>query len=94
MRDSLELFTQMFKNQFLRKSSFILFLNKKDLFENKLSYSPLEKYFPKYEGISSNVFLIGNLGKNDFKSASLYIQQLFMNVSKGTSPISYNHMRK
>ena len=81
MRDSLELFTEMFKTQFLQKSSFILFLNKKDLFENKLSYSPLEKYFPKYEGISSYIVLIGNLGKNDFKSASLYIQQLFMSVS-------------
>ena len=50
MEDSIELFYSMFNNQFLLKCSFILFLNKKDLFEAKLQHIALNKFFPEYDG--------------------------------------------
>ncbi|KAH7689578.1 heterotrimeric G protein alpha subunit 4, partial [Aphelenchoides avenae] len=46
MEDCIELFNSMYHNEFLRKSSFILFLNKKDLFEEKLKHVSLAKFFP------------------------------------------------
>uniref|UniRef100_A0A0M3IHC8 G-protein alpha subunit n=1 Tax=Ascaris lumbricoides TaxID=6252 RepID=A0A0M3IHC8_ASCLU len=64
--DSVELFDEMLNNRYLLLCSFILFLNKKDLFEEKLQRIPLSKYFPNYKG------------KNDYKSASEFIKSLFM----------------
>ena len=51
MVDSEELFYTMFKNNHMLKASFILFFNKKDLFEDKLKYVKLKKFYPKYTGI-------------------------------------------
>jgi hypothetical protein len=57
MVDSEELFYTMFKNNYMLKSSFILFFNKKDLFEDKLKYVDLKQFYPEYKGI----FTISNL---------------------------------
>ena len=51
MVDSEELFYTMFKNNHMLKASFILFFNKKDLFEDKLKYADLKQFYPKYKGI-------------------------------------------
>lgn len=50
VEDSVELFKRMFYNEFLLGVQFILFLNKKDLFEERLKIAPLEKYFPTFQG--------------------------------------------
>jgi hypothetical protein len=50
MNDSVELFTKMHSSEFLRRSSFILFLNKKDLFEEKLKFVAINKYFTNFQG--------------------------------------------
>jgi hypothetical protein len=49
--DSVELFNQMYNNEFLRKCSFILFLNKKDILEHKVEHVEFSKFFPSYKGI-------------------------------------------
>ena len=50
MVDSEELFYTMFQNNYMLKSSFILFFNKKDLFEDKLKHVDLKQFFPTYQG--------------------------------------------
>ena len=48
--ESIALFTCILKNPWLRKSSMILFLNKKDIFDEKIQYFDLKDYFPAYRG--------------------------------------------
>lgn len=50
MLDSLELFEEISHNVFLENTEFILFLNKHDLFVEKLKTSKLSACFPDYDG--------------------------------------------
>ncbi|XP_064822369.1 guanine nucleotide-binding protein G(i) subunit alpha-3-like [Oncorhynchus masou masou] len=80
MHESMKLFDSICNNKWFTGTSVILFLNKKDLFEDKIQKSPLTICYPEYSG--SNVF----------KEASTYIQCQFedLNKRKDTKEI-YTH---
>ena len=50
MRESLALFQTICQYPWFKNSSIILFLNKKDLLEEKVKTSHLADYFADYEG--------------------------------------------
>lgn len=50
MHESMKLFDSICNNKWFTETSIILFLNKKDLFENKIEKSPLNLCFPEYNG--------------------------------------------
>ncbi|KAJ3313425.1 hypothetical protein HDV04_001854 [Boothiomyces sp. JEL0838] len=50
MADSLVLFEQICNHPLLVKSNFVLFLNKRDLFERKVKTIPISSTFPEYDG--------------------------------------------
>lgn len=50
MHESLMLFDSICNNKFFIDTSIILFLNKKDLFAEKIKKSPLTICFPEYTG--------------------------------------------
>ena len=50
MQESLSLFENIIRYPWFSKSSVILFLNKKDLLEEKIMTSHLADYFPDYTG--------------------------------------------
>ena len=50
MQESLKLFDSICNNKWFGETSIILFLNKKDLFSEKIKYSPLNVCFPEYKG--------------------------------------------
>ncbi len=50
MQESLSLFVNIITYPWFSKSSIILFLNKKDLLEEKILTSDLVDYFPEYTG--------------------------------------------
>ena len=50
MIDSLELFESVVNSEWFTDTSLILFLNKKDLFEEKIMFSRLSICFPEYSG--------------------------------------------
>ena len=50
LEESVALFTTILKNPWLRQTSMILFLNKKDVFDEKIRYFDLKDYFPDYCG--------------------------------------------
>ena len=50
MEESLKLFESIINNRWFSETSVILFLNKKDLFEEKIGTSPLTICFPEYSG--------------------------------------------
>ena len=52
MNESMKLFDSICNNKWFVDTSIILFLNKKDLFEEKIRKSPLSICFPEYSGES------------------------------------------
>ena len=50
MAESIKLFSTVCNNLWFEKAAMILFLNKKDVFDEKIKHSPLTKCFPQYEG--------------------------------------------
>ncbi|XP_062259536.1 guanine nucleotide-binding protein G(i) subunit alpha-2 [Platichthys flesus] len=80
MHESMKLFDSICNNKWFTETSIILFLNKKDLFEEKITSSPLAICFPEYTGA------------NKFDEAASYIQTRFedLNKKKDTKEI-YTH---
>ena len=73
MHESMELFENIVNNQYFEKKSFIVFFNKKDLFEVKLRDKGIKEYFPDFSGdehsfTESSEFLVKSyLSKNHGK---------------------------
>uniref|UniRef100_A0A672YXQ4 Guanine nucleotide-binding protein G(i) subunit alpha-2 n=2 Tax=Sphaeramia orbicularis TaxID=375764 RepID=A0A672YXQ4_9TELE len=80
MHESMKLFDSICNNKWFTETSIILFLNKKDLFEEKITRSPLTICFPEYTGA------------NMYDEAASYIQTKFedLNKKKDTKEI-YTH---
>uniref|UniRef100_A0A0K0F2N3 Guanine nucleotide-binding protein G(i) subunit alpha-1 (inferred by orthology to a human protein) n=1 Tax=Strongyloides venezuelensis TaxID=75913 RepID=A0A0K0F2N3_STRVS len=70
MAESMRLFDSISNNRWFYDTSIILFLNKKDIFEEKIKRSPLTKCFPEYKG------------SNTYEEAAAYIQLQFENITK------------
>ncbi|KAL3851769.1 hypothetical protein ACJMK2_015479 [Sinanodonta woodiana] len=70
MMESMKLFDSICNNKWFTDTSIILFLNKKDLFEEKIKKSPLTICFPEYSGA------------NTYEEAAAYIQMQFENLNK------------
>jgi len=73
LQESLELFSTVTSSTYFAEKGWILFLNKKDLFEQKIKTKPLNKFF-------SNVLPEDG---NDFTKASNYILELYRKSFKG-----------
>ncbi|KAI4823744.1 hypothetical protein KUCAC02_012314 [Chaenocephalus aceratus] len=80
MHESMKLFDSICNNKWFTLTSIILFLNKKDLFEEKITRSPLTICWPEYSA------------GNSYDETSCYIQAQFedLNKRKGTKEI-YTH---
>ncbi|TGO43060.1 hypothetical protein BHYA_0003g00140 [Botrytis hyacinthi] len=70
MMESLVLFDSVVNSRWFMRTSIILFLNKVDLFKQKLGRSPLETYFPDYSG------------GNDLNRAAKYLLWRFNQVNR------------
>mmetsp|Transcript_21318 Transcript_21318/g.52175 ORF Transcript_21318/g.52175 Transcript_21318/m.52175 type:complete len:375 (-) Transcript_21318:307-1431(-) len=70
MEESLNLFEEVCNLRWFSLTNIILFLNKSDLFEEKLKTVELAKYCKEYSG------------DNDFKSACLFIKDKFLERNK------------
>ncbi|XP_072401826.1 guanine nucleotide-binding protein G(i) subunit alpha [Diabrotica undecimpunctata] len=70
MVESMKLFDSICNSKWFVTTSIILFLNKKDLFEEKIVRSPLTICFPEYTG------------PNTYEDASAYIRMKFENLNK------------
>nr|ABC88001.1 GTP-binding protein alpha-i subunit [Schistosoma japonicum] len=80
MMESMRLFSSICNNQWFTETSIILFLNKRDIFEDKIMKSPLTICFPDYTG------------GNNYEEASDYIRSCFekLNTRSGPKDI-YSH---
>ncbi|XP_019745695.1 guanine nucleotide-binding protein subunit alpha-11-like isoform X1 [Hippocampus comes] len=80
LEESLALFEIIVKYPWFKKTSFILFLNKKDLLEEKVLYSDVATYFPQYRG-----------PRQDAKHAREFFLELYKALHKGHERPMYKH---
>jgi hypothetical protein len=52
MHEALQLWQSICNSRWFRDTALILFLNKVDLFRDKIDRSPIDKFFPEYRGHS------------------------------------------
>ncbi|VDM34014.1 unnamed protein product [Hydatigera taeniaeformis] len=79
MQESLKLFDSICNNKWFTDTSIILFLNKKDLFAEKIKRSPLTVCFPEYPG------------KQTYEEAAIYIQASFEAKNRSQNKEIYCH---
>ncbi|KND02318.1 uncharacterized protein SPPG_02793 [Spizellomyces punctatus DAOM BR117] len=79
MLESLNLFDSICNHPLFRKTSIILFLNKVDLFREKIKTVPVKKYFPQYDG------------PNTFEAASEFFAHRFVALNKMPERKIYIH---
>ncbi|XP_029472333.1 guanine nucleotide-binding protein subunit alpha-14 isoform X2 [Rhinatrema bivittatum] len=80
MEESKALFKTIITYPWFLNSSVILFLNKKDLLEEKIVYSHLIDYFPEYTG-----------PKQDGKAARDFILKLYQDQNPDKEKVIYSH---
>ena len=79
MKESLLLFDEICNSPWFRDTAFVLFLNKTDLFEEKIKRVPLSVCFNDYTGDMS------------FKDASEFIERKFTEVNQSQTHKIYPH---
>jgi guanine nucleotide-binding protein G(o) subunit alpha len=79
MQESLRLFDSICNNKWFTETSIILFLNKKDLFEEKIKKSSLTICFPDYTGPPA------------YEEAAAHIQAQFEAKNRSTAKEIYTH---
>jgi guanine nucleotide-binding protein G(o) subunit alpha len=80
MHDSLHLFDSVVNNRWFVRTSFILFLNKRDLFEEKIKCRSLRTCFPEYPDV------------NEYMPAVHFIQRQFASKNQSSGKEIYSHL--
>lgn len=78
--EALNLFEEICNSRWFRETSMILFLNKRDLFAEKLSKVPLNQFFPDYAG------------DNSYESACEFMQEQFESRNRNPDKQIYTHI--
>jgi len=81
MHEALTLFDEICNSRYFKKTSMILFLNKRDLFWEKIQQVPITVCFPDYKG-----------PPNDYDETTKFIQKQFELRNKSTSKKIYTHV--
>ena len=80
MQEALLLFESIMSLTWFKSSSIILFLNKTDLFKEKIAEKPVSDYFPDYTGAA-----------NDFDASSRYFANKFCSLNRTEDREIYVH---
>jgi len=83
MVEAIELFSEICNNRFFERSSMILFLNKRDLFAEKILIKDIKSvnHFSDFTG-----------GLGDFDSGVAYFLNLFLKVNRNPDRAIYHHV--
>uniref|UniRef100_A0A3P8X659 Guanine nucleotide-binding protein G(o) subunit alpha-like n=2 Tax=Cynoglossus semilaevis TaxID=244447 RepID=A0A3P8X659_CYNSE len=80
MQESLKLFESICNNVWFKDTAIVLFLNKNDLFEKKISRTPLSTCFPEYNG------------PNTYADAIAYIRTVYESKDRTPGKYVYSHV--
>jgi len=83
MEESLKLFTKITGAQWFENTAFILFLNKSDLFEEKILRTPLKNHFEDYDAFVSELVKEKKEELSDYEKGCAYIQSQFVEAFEG-----------
>lgn len=81
MEEALNLFEEICNSRWFKKTSMILMLNKRDLFQEKIKKAPLKKWFPQFPGPDG-----------DYDAGVAFIQGLFHSKKKDQAKQIYTHV--
>ncbi|KAG8742125.1 hypothetical protein FRC10_001995 [Ceratobasidium sp. 414] len=79
MQDAMAIWDSICDSEYFRTTNIILFLNKNDLFTEKVKTSPIRRYFPDYEG-----------PEGDAAEGRNYFRRRFLKLSNKSSHSSAN----
>lgn len=79
MQEAMTLFESVANSRWFTKTSIILFLNKIDIFREKLPVSPLSNTFPEFRG------------GNDYDMACAFLLEKFVGLNNSPSKSIYAH---
>jgi len=79
MHEALNLFEDILRSEYFEKTAMILFLNKKDIFREKIVETPLTVCFPEYAG------------PNEYRAGCQYIKAKFKERNKTPDRRIYTH---
>jgi guanine nucleotide-binding protein subunit alpha len=95
MQESLVLFESVINSRWFLRTSVILFLNKIDVFKQKLPKVPLVHYFPEYTGEPRDARTVWNdadeSGGPDINKAAKYILWRFTQTNRARLSV-YPHL--
>merc|ERR1712071_647539 len=80
MVEALNLFEEICNSRWFRETSMILFLNKRDLFADKIKKVPLRNCFPEYQG------------GDDYDSGCHFLKQEFETRNRNPEKQVYSHV--
>jgi guanine nucleotide-binding protein subunit alpha len=80
MHEAMMLFESLVNGEWFKRKPIILFLNKIDLFKEKLAISPISNHFPDYQGENS-----------DFDAAAKYFADRFRGINRMPEREIYVH---
>ncbi|KAN0083080.1 Guanine nucleotide binding protein (G-protein), alpha subunit [Elaphomyces granulatus] len=80
MHEAMMLFESLVNGEWFKRKPIILFLNKMDLFKEKLAKSPVSKHFPDYHGSNT-----------DFEAAGKYFADRFRGINRMPDREIYIH---
>jgi len=96
MQEALTLFDSICNSRWFIKTSIILFLNKIDRFKEKLPVSPMQNYFPDYDGKHAlinpdSARTNTSQGGADYAAACDYILNRFVSLNQAETKQIYTH---
>lgn len=95
MIESIQLFKQVINNRYFTQTSVILFLNKKDLFEEKIEHGrSLKLCFDTYMGnvvCFKYYFRVQSLGDNTYDDAVAFIEKQYVDTNENKDKNVYVH---
>ena len=86
MHEALMLFESISNSRYFEKSALILFLNKIDLFREKLSsgMSRIDKWFPEYDGKPNDIAAAQEFFAQKFKNLLRKKQDVYIHYTNAT----------
>jgi len=81
MQETLQLFDEIVNSAWFAETSFILFLNKRDLFEEKIKHSPITDYVEGFEGDPTS-----------YEDCCNFIERTFHDLNRHPDKEIYSHI--
>jgi len=78
--EALNLFEEIATSPYFKETSMILFLNKRDLFQEKVKVVKIKNYFEQYKG------------DNSYDDGCKFFKELFESKNKGKGKVTYTHI--